>query len=173
MQDYQLIMHSLSSELHQARGLGREEGVRAMEIVAQQLTELMERMYQEGQGIQQRCLFLESTLITERDKATTSMEQTQKHLQVQSQAWVLECKAELEKLYNVEKAELRAMIQKEHEPLQQQYHRFDQSQADSALKKLEMVEQFHQPKKEFQKKYGGSAVPQWKSTKGTVMWHHS
>ena len=52
MQDYQRFMHSLSSELHQARGLGREEGVRAMEVVVQQLTDLIERMDHEGQGIQ-------------------------------------------------------------------------------------------------------------------------
>ena len=76
--------------------------------------------------------------------------QREKDLQEQSHTWVLDRKAELEKLYNVEKAELRAMIQKEHETPQQQYHRFDQSQADSALRKLEMVEQFHQQKKEFQ-----------------------
>ena len=90
-------MHSLAAELTEARGLGRDEGVRAMEVVVQQLTDLIERMYQEGQGLQQRCHFLESTLITERDKATTWMEQTQRELQVQSQAWVLERKAELEK----------------------------------------------------------------------------
>ena len=40
MQAYEGLMLTLAKELTEARGLGREEGVRAMEVVVHQLTDL-------------------------------------------------------------------------------------------------------------------------------------
>ena len=78
MHDYQRIMQTLASELTAARGLGRVEGVRAMDEVVHQLTELIDRMHTEGQGLQ-------SSLFTEREQAKAWMERTQKELQQQSE----------------------------------------------------------------------------------------
>ena len=65
MMDYQQLMATLYREFSAARGLGREEGVRAMDDVVHQLTELIDRMYTEGQGLQ-------SPLFTEREQAKAS-----------------------------------------------------------------------------------------------------
>ena len=117
MQDYQHIMHTLASELQAARGLGREEGVRAMDVVVQQLTDLIDRMYKDGQGLQQRRNAQEAALLTEREQAKAWMEQTQKDLQQQSEAWALERKAEFERMFKQEQAELIARSQREQDTM--------------------------------------------------------
>ena len=51
MGDCQRLMNALTSELHAARGVGRDEGVRVMDAVVQQCTEFIDRMYTEGSFI--------------------------------------------------------------------------------------------------------------------------
>ena len=88
MADYQRLMGTLHNEFTAARGLGREEGIRAMDGVARQLSDLVERMFQEGRGLHQQCETLEATLRDERQKAGLWVEQTRSDLQDQAQKWV-------------------------------------------------------------------------------------
>ena len=69
VQDYQRLTQALATELTLARTLGREEGVRAMEVAVQRLTEYMERMYEEGRALHDRCEQLEASVQDEATKA--------------------------------------------------------------------------------------------------------
>ena len=48
MHDNHQLMDTLFLELSLVRGLGREGGIRAMDLAVEQLTELVEKMFHEG-----------------------------------------------------------------------------------------------------------------------------
>ena len=81
MTEYQGLMNALHGEVSTARGLGREEGMRAMDVLVRQLSELVERMYQEGQGLNRQCESMNATLQHERQRAEQWVKQTKKELQ--------------------------------------------------------------------------------------------
>jgi hypothetical protein len=85
MTEYQGLMGALQGELSMARGLGREEGMRAMDILVRQLQELVARMYQEGQGLNSQCESMNATLQHERQRAEQWVEETKKELQEEAQ----------------------------------------------------------------------------------------
>ena len=126
-----------------------------MDTVVQQLTDLIDRMYQEGNALQQRCNEQEVAMKVEREQAKAWLERTQKDLQQQSEEWALDRKAEFEKILKQEQAELLARTQKEQEAMRQQSQNLDQRHAEAANWKLEsarkdMVEQFQHQKRDLQ-----------------------
>ncbi len=87
-----------------------------MDEVVQQLTDLIDRLYKERQGLQQRYA-QEPALFTGREQAKAWTEQAQKDLQQQSEAWALERKAELQRMFKQEQAELIARTQREQDTM--------------------------------------------------------
>ena len=80
VQQYQRLMQALATELSAARSLGRDEGTSAMEVVVHRLSDHMGRMYQEGQGLRNRCKQMEATMKAELDKAAAWYEQQLKEV---------------------------------------------------------------------------------------------
>ena len=122
-----------------------------MDEVVHQLTELIDRMYTEGQSLQM-------SLFTEREQAKAWVERTQKELQQQSETLALERKAEFETMFKQEQAAMIARSQREHDTMRDQFHLADQRHAETANLRLEtdrkeMVEQFQQQKKDFQEEW--------------------
>ena len=155
LQEYQRLMQALSTELSAARSLGRDEGTSAMEVVVHRLSDHMGRMYQEGQGLHNRCIQMEATMKAEIDKAAAWYEQQLKEVKKTGDVWVQNYKADLDRRFEEEKAELRAKIQHDSESLQQRLLLSDKNSSDTAQQRLEeitrdMTEKFNQQKREYQ-----------------------
>ena len=153
LQEYQRLMQALATELSAARSLGRDEGTSAMEVVVHRLSDHMGRMYQEGQGLHNRCVQMESTMQAEIDKAAAWYDQQLKEVKKTGDAWVQNYKADLDRRFEEEKAELRAKIQHDSETLQQRLLLSDTNSSGTAQQRLEeikrdMTEKFNQQKKE-------------------------
>ena len=136
LQEYQRLMQALATELSAARSLGRDEGTSAMEVVAHRLSDHMGRMYQEGQGLQHRCMQMESTMKAEIDKAAAWYDQQLREVKKKGDAWVQNYKADLDRRFEEEKAKLRAKIQHDSESLQQRPLLSDKNSSDTAQQRL-------------------------------------
>ena len=99
LQEYPRLMQALSTELSAARSLGRDEGTSAMEVVVHRLSDHMGRMYQEGQGLHNRCVQMESTMQAEIDKAAAWYDQQLKEVKKTGDAWVQNYKADLDRRF--------------------------------------------------------------------------
>ena len=88
MSEYQHLMTAFDAQVASARGVGREEGVSIMEVLIVQLTDLMARMYREGQLLNEEYQSVSATLNRERQIGTQRMEVTKRDLQAEAQAWV-------------------------------------------------------------------------------------
>ena len=113
IQDYQRLMQALASELTLARTMGREERVRAMEVAVQRLTEYMERMYEEGRALHDRCEQLEASVQVEATKAKEWYTQQLSELKRQGDEWITNYKSELDKRFEGERAEMAKKLQEE------------------------------------------------------------
>ena len=126
-----------------------------MEVVVHRLSDHMGRMYQEGQGLHNRCIQMEATMKAEIDKAAAWYEQQLKEVKKTGDVWVQNYKADLDRNFEEEKAELRAKIQHDSESLQQHLLLSDKNSSDTAQQRPEeiprdMTEKFNQQKREYQ-----------------------
>ena len=88
-----------------------------MDVLVRQLSELVERMYQEGEGLYRQCEGLKATLQRERQRAEHWVQQTNEELQEEAQSWIatkttsleqqpLEERDKLERAFNTEREEM-------------------------------------------------------------------
>jgi hypothetical protein len=141
MTEYQGLMGALQGELSMARGLGREEGMRAMDILVRQLQELVARMYQEGQGLNSQCESMNATLQHERQRAEQWVKETKKELQEEAQSWVATKITSLEQQLLEERDKLERAVTKEREEMKKDFARQSASQADSMSRNIDEARQ--------------------------------
>ena len=151
-----------------------------MEVVAHRLSDHMGRMYQEGQGLHNRCVQMESTMQAEIDKAAAWYDQQLKEVKKTGDAWVQNYKADLDRRFEEEKAELRAKIQHDSETLQQRLLLSDKNSSDTAQQRLEeitrdMTEKFNQQKMEYQEELDRKSIESMEELRRNCdpTWHTS
>ena len=106
-----------------------------MDVLVRQLSELVERMYQEGQGLNRQCESMNATLQHERQRAEQWVKQTKKELQEEAQSWVAAKTTSLEQQLLEERDKLERAVNKEREEMKNDYARQIAGQADAASKK--------------------------------------
>ena len=82
--EYQRLVTSLQDRVEQARAMGQGQGAQAMNEIVIQMSQLVERLYQEGRELQQRHDRLEALLRDERSLAAAWLERTKSDLQKQA-----------------------------------------------------------------------------------------
>ena len=123
-----------------------------MDVLVRQLSELVERMYQEGQGLHRQCESLNATLQSERQRAVHWVQQTKKELQEEAQSWVATKTTSLEQQLLEERDKLERAFNKEREETKNDYARQITSQADAASRNVDeakraLMDSFQQQQK--------------------------
>ena len=149
MSEYQHLMTAFDAQVASARGVGREEGVSIMEVLIVQLTDLLARMYREGQLLNEEYQSVSATLNRERQIGTQKIEATKRDLHAEAQAWIATTTSRLEQQVLDERTMGERAFNQEREAARNEIARQIANQTASASRELEeakrvLTENFHQ-----------------------------
>ena len=153
--EYEGLVSSLQDRFQQARTLGQEQGVQAMNEVVNQLVNLVERMYREGRELQQQYDRLEATLVDERRLVVQWLERTKLELQKEAQEFVESHRQSLQRQFEEERSKLTISFEHEREEARAEYLRQVTLQAQVAARHLDdtkrtLSEEFRQQQSDAQ-----------------------
>ena len=135
--EYEGLVSSLQDRFQQARTLGQEQGVQAMNEVVNQLVNLVERMYREGRELQQQYDRLEATLVNERSLVVQWLERTKLELQKEAQEFVESHRQSLQRQFEEERSKLTISFEHEREEARAEYLRQVTLQGQVAARQLD------------------------------------
>ena len=113
LSEYERMINTFQASLDEARALGQGQGAQAMNEIVVQMSQLIDRLFQEGRQLQQRHDQLEVLLNAERRAARDWLETTKNDLQMQAKEFVNGQDQVLRKQYEEDKTKMLSEFERE------------------------------------------------------------